>query len=480
MAENKEENDAYIREVNDYFVSDKKIGDEVEFVFGKEIMKIILTEEFEDAVNKLENTNRSAFITGKAGTGKSTLLKYFRSKSKKEIAVLAYTGLAAVNVGGETIHSFFNFPVGFLDKRSVQSDKKTQMILRTVKTIVVDEVSMVRADLMDAINVSLQKNRMNGQPFGGVQMIFIGDLHQLPPIIEKEMRDVYSRYYKTPFFFSADVFNEHKIIKIDLQKIHRQTEPLFVEILNNIRERKHVWASAKMLNRNVVDKNFLVGLQTSSYVVLCTTNDKSKKINDYYMNKIDSPVKGYKAQISGEFDEVSYPTTNYLELKEGSKVIFIKNDTHKKQYVNGDVGVVRQMTNYSILVEMKTSMISVERARWDKYKYDVQNIKVTDENGIVEVKRVVVKTLVGAFEQFPLKLAWAISIHKSQGQTYDNVLIDFDRGCFSSGQAYVALSRCRSYNGIKLRRPMIESDVILDNRIYEIDKIIDREEKVEI
>lgn len=473
MNENKE-HEAYIREVNDYIVHDKKIGDEISFISNKEIINIILTQEFDDAVNALESTNKSAFITGKAGTGKSTLLKYFRSKSKKDIAILAFTGLAAINVSGETIHSFFQFPVGFIDKKTVNANNKISHILRSINTIVLDEVSMLRADLMDAINISLQKNRENNLPFGGVQMIFIGDLHQLPPIIEKELKDVYSKYYKTPFFFSADVFNDYKILKVDLQKIHRQTEPLFVEILNNIREKKHVWASAQMLNRNVVGKEFLKELQSSEYVVLCTTNDKSRKINEYYMSKVNSPLREYKAYVSGVYDPASYPTDEILKIKEGCKVIFIRNDNQLKTYVNGDVGIVRQLTNGAMLIETKTSMISLERAKWEKIKYDTKYIDTTNEDGIVEKKRIVTKEIVGSFEQYPIKLAWAISIHKSQGQTYDKVLIDFDRGCFTSGQAYVALSRCRTFNGIKLRRAMTESDVILDRRIHELDKIIEQ------
>jgi ATP-dependent DNA helicase PIF1 len=480
MGENKTEHGSYMRELNDYFSHDKQIGEEIEFVFGKEVIKITKTQEFENAVEKLEKTHRSAFITGKAGTGKSTLLKYFRSKSEKDIAVLAFTGLAAINVGGETIHSFFNLPIGFLDKRSIQINKEKSAIIRAINTIVLDEVSMIRADLMDAIDISLKKHRANTLPFGGVQMIFIGDLHQLPPVIEKELKDIYSKHYKTPFFFSADVFQNHKIIKIDLQKIHRQTEPLFVDILNNLREKKHVAASAHMLNRNLATKDFLVNLQTDTTVVLCTTNDKTRKINDYYMTKINNPVHEYKANVSGLFDPASYPTDEVLTLKEGCKVMFIKNDTHMRTYVNGDIGVIRQCRHDAILVETKGKMISVERGKWEKYKYDIKYVDQTNEDGVVEKKKIVTRTTVGSFEQYPLKLAWAISIHKSQGQTYDNVLIDFDRGCFTSGQAYVALSRCRSYNGVKLRRPMLESDVILDPRIHHLDQIIDNERQIDI
>lgn len=484
MAEDKDkqrESDAYLREINDYISHDRGIGEEIEFIFGKEVIKIIRTQEFEDAVEKLENSERSAFITGKAGTGKSSLLKYFRSRSKKNIVVLSFTGLAAVNVGGETIHSFFNFPVGFIEKKSITSSTMIAPILRSTNTIVLDEVSMIRADLMDAIDISLRKNRDSNRPFGGVQMIFIGDLHQLPPIVEKEMRDIYSRYYKTPFFFSADVFQKHKILKIELHKIHRQSDPMFVDILNNVRENNnHVWASAQMLNRNVVTKDYLSTLQTNSVIVLCTTNDKTKKINDYYMSKVDGDFFEYRANVSGAYDPASYPTDETLRLKVGCKVMFIKNETVMKTYVNGDIGIIRQLGNGSILVETKDKMISVERGRWEKYKYETKIVTVRDEDGVPSEQRTILRTIAGSFEQFPLKLAWAISIHKSQGQTYDNVLIDFDRGCFTSGQAYVALSRCRTFQGIKLRRAMREDDVILDRRIHEVDKIIDTEKTIDI
>lgn len=471
----KEENAAYLRNLNDYLGSDKNIGEEISFVSGKEVINIIKTQEFEDAVKLLDESNKSVFITGKAGTGKSTLLKYFRSKSQKECAVLAFTGLAAINAGGETIHSFFQFPIGFIPKRTIKANKRIQLILRSLNTIVLDEVSMLRADLMDAIDMSLQKNRENSLPFGGVQMIFIGDLHQLPPIIEKDLMPVYKQYYTTPFFFSAHVFSEFKIKKIDLQKIHRQTDPFFVDLLNNIREKKHVEASIAMLNRNIVNRNFLIDLQTSGYVILCTINERARVLNEYYMSKINAPIIEYTAKVSGLYDPASYPTEEVLQLKEGSKVMFIRNDNELGNYVNGDIGIVSRLMPNSILIETPKAMISVDQAIWNKFRYDTTYIDVTNEDGTVGKKRIVTKVVVGSFTQYPLKLAWAISIHKSQGQTYDKVLIDFANGCFTSGQAYVALSRCRTWEGVKLRKHIQASDVILDNRIYQLENIIDNE-----
>ena len=400
MAKTEEtEREAYLRNMNDFFSEDKKIGEEIQFISGQDIITITRTQEFEDAIELLENTNKSVFITGKAGTGKSTLLKYFRSKSRKQSAVLSFTGLAAINVGGETIHSFFRFPMGFMDKRTINANTKISHILHGINTLVLDEVSMIRADLMDCINVSLQKNKENALPFGGVQMIFIGDLHQLPPIVEKELQPTYARFYKTPFFFSADVFKEHKIVKIDLQKIHRQTEPVFVEILNNIREKNYVSASVKMLNRNVVDKSFVSQLMTSNFVVLCTTNDKAKTINDYFMSKLTTPIQRYSANVRGDFDPASYPTEEVLALREGCKVIFVKNDTGFKTFVNGDIGIVKRLTDQSILVELKGKMVDVERAKWEKYKYEIKYIDITNEDGLPAKKGIVTKTAVGSFEQ---------------------------------------------------------------------------------
>lgn len=475
MANNKEEENAYLRTINDYLSTDTKIGEEFSFVSNRETITIIRTQEFEDAFDLLEKTNHNIFLTGKAGTGKSTLIKYFRSKSAKQTAILSFTGLAALNIGGETIHSFFQFPIGFIDKKTVHANNKISHILRGISTIILDEVSMIRADLMDAIDKSLQKNRENNLPFGGVQMIFIGDLHQLPPIVEKELRQTYGQFYKTPFFFSADVFTRKKIKKIDLQKVHRQTNPLFLEVLNDVRENKFTDAAVKILNRNVVDNKFMHELLASDYVVLCTLNEKARTINNHFMDKLNTPIHNYKAKIGGDFDPATFPTDEVLRFKEGAKVIFIRNDTELKSYVNGDVGIIRRLTPNSILVESDKAMITVERCEWHKYRYETKYVDSVDENGIAIKKRIVTKVVAGTFSQYPLKLGWAISIHKSQGQTYEKVVIDFGDGCFTSGQAYVALSRCRTIEGIKLRRPMRVTDVILDRRIYGIDNIIDND-----
>jgi ATP-dependent DNA helicase PIF1 len=432
------------------------------FTYNGEEMVIELTEEFEKAYDRMEFGDRSFFITGKAGTGKSTLLKMFRAKTKKNVAVVAFTGLAAINVDGVTIHSFFKFPLGFIHSNQVKIDKDIQDLTRDIDTIIIDEVSMLRADIMDAIDKSLRINRDKPEPFGGVQMIFIGDLYQLPPIVEKELSDVYSKYYKTPYFFSADVFDFMKLPYINLEKIHRQSDPEFIEILNNIRERKNLSSTLEKLNKNVVKsmQEQYKELKDGDTVVLSTTNEKVREVNQFFLDKIDLMAHSFDANVKGDFDMKSYPTEDRLFLKEGAKVMFIKNDPDKC-YVNGDIGIITKLTSFSIEVKCKGGTLIVKKHKWEKTKYKYVPSEIEGKKGTVE------RVVVGEFEQYPLRLAWAITIHKSQGQTYNKVLIDFHKGSFTSGQTYVALSRCKSLEGIQLQRKIEQSDIILDHRITE-------------
>jgi ATP-dependent exoDNAse (exonuclease V) alpha subunit len=322
-------------------------------------------------------------------------------------------------------------------------------IMRSVDTIIIDEVSMVRADLMDAINKSLQKHRGNTKHFGGVQMIFIGDLYQLSPIVEKDLGEIYSHYYKTPFFFDAHVFELLRLPLINLEKIHRQKEESLIKVLNNVRERKNIKETLQVLNSKVTTDFSLLNVDDT--IILCTTNNKVVEINRQFLDRIQQPEFKFRAIIDGTFDPKSYPTDDLLILKEGAKIIFVKNDPGKL-FVNGDVGLVRKVDNYYIDVEVKKRHIRLNRERWEKVKYKMKHSRVSKE-------------VIGTFEQYPIKLAWAITIHKSQGQTYDSVIIDLDTGAFTSGQTYVALSRARTMAGIRLKRPVVESDIILDERI---------------
>lgn len=431
------------------------------FRYEGEDITIQMTDEFQKAYDLMENTDKSFFITGKAGTGKSTLLKYFRSQTKKRVAVVAFTGLAAINVEGQTIHSFFGFPIGFIQPNAVKFNEDIEHLLRTLDTVIVDEVSMLRADLMDAIDKSLRIHRKDSRPFGGCQMIFIGDLYQLPPIIEKELSDVYTKYYKTPYFFSADVFSLMSLPYINLEKIHRQSDPEFIDILNNIRERKNLSTTLARLNQNVA-YNFNE-IKEGETVVLSTTNEKVREINSFFLSKINSEAYSFNAFVSGDFDSKSFPTEEVLTFKEGSKVMFVKNDP-EKQYVNGDIGIITRINPFMIEVKCKGSTMVVQRQKWEKYKYEYVPSEIEGERGSVQ------KNIIGTFEQYPLRLAWAITVHKSQGQTYSSVFIDLHTGSFTSGQTYVALSRCKSLNGIKLQRPISERDVILDHRITEFSR----------
>jgi ATP-dependent DNA helicase PIF1 len=431
------------------------------FRYEGDDITIDLTDEFSKAYNLMENTNDSFFVTGKAGTGKSTLLKYFRSQTKKRVAVVAFTGLAAINVEGQTIHSFFGFPIGFIQPNAVKFNEDLEHLLRTLDTVIIDEVSMLRADLMDAIDKSLRIHRKDSRPFGGVQMIFIGDLYQLPPIIEKELNDVYNKYYKTPYFFSADVFSLMKLPYINLEKIHRQNDPEFIEILNNIRERKNLGAALGRLNQNV-EYNFN-DIKEGETVVLSTTNQKVREINSFFLEKIKSESFSFTAMVGGEFDSKSFPTEEVLTFKEGAKVMFVKNDP-EKQYVNGDIGIITRINPFMIEVKCKGGTMIIQRQKWEKYRYEYVPSEIDGERGSVR------KNIIGTFEQYPLRLAWAITVHKSQGQTYNSVFIDLHTGSFTSGQTYVALSRCKSLNGIKLQRPISERDVILDQRITEFSR----------
>lgn len=433
----------------------------VTFKYEGEDVTIELTEEFEKAYYMIEETDQSFFVTGKAGTGKSTLLKYFRAETKKNVAVVAFTGLAAINVNGQTIHSFFGFPIGFIHPNAVKRHEDMAFLLRSLDTIVVDEVSMLRADLMDAIDKSLRIHRNSDKPFGGIQMVFIGDMYQLPPIIDRDLIDVYGKYYKTPYFFSADVFSFMKLPLINLERIHRQNDPEFIDILNNIREKKNLPATLERLNKNV-SMDFRE-ISEGETVVLSTTNEKVREVNTFFLSKLKTKTESFSAFIDGDFDPKSYPTEETLHLKEGAKVMFIKNDPDK-QYVNGDIGIITKLLPFSIEVKSKGSTFIVKKQKWEKIKYKYIPSDIEGERGTVG------KTVVGSFDQYPLRLAWAITVHKSQGQTYENVFIDLHKGSFTSGQTYVALSRCRSLDGIKLQRPIYESDIILDHRISEFSR----------
>lgn len=416
---------------------------------------IEINDDFARAIEALERTRGSLFITGRAGTGKSTLLRYFKETTSKKIVILASTGIAAIQVGGQTIHSFFMLPPRFVQPEDVKVIGRNRKLIESLDAVVIDEASMVRADVMDAIDLSLRLNRRRqGTPFGGVQMILFGDLHQLPPVIEPQAREVYKLKYKSPFFFHANVFRDVRVERIELTKIYRQKEARFVDVLNRIREQKHDASDLELLNRRVVDDG-----TRHDHITLTTTNRDAAAINRTRLEAIAYPAYEYAARVTGKFEESAYPNDERLVLKRGAQVMMIKNDIEEKRWVNGTLAHVADLSENSITVEIDGARHEVPTVSWDRYQY------VLDETG-----ERVAQEVVGTFTQYPLKLAWAITIHKSQGQTFENVVIDTGEGVFAHGQLYVALSRCTKLQGIRLKRSIRPTDVRFDGRILDFNE----------
>ncbi len=413
-----------------------------------------LTPEFSKALDLMENSQQHLFITGNAGTGKSTLLQYFKEKTKKKIVVVAPTGIAAINVGGQTIHSFFRFPPRLVTPQDVRLIRNKQELFRSLQTVIIDEVSMVRADIMDAIDLSLRINRSKpNEPFGGVQMIFIGDLHQLPPVVESELNEYFSDNFQSAWFFDAQVFKQIRYTKIDLQHIFRQADPNFIALLNKVRHNQATHSDLQSLNGL---HNPTAGFEKGDLAItLTSTNALASEINQSRLDSLHSRDFYFEASVTGEFDEKSFPTERRLRLREGAQIMMVKNDPNK-QWINGSLGEIQKLSHDSIKVSFGGYSCSVEPMTWEKtdYEYNSETRKIEP-------------IVIGSFRQYPIKLAWAITVHKSQGKTFDKVIIDLGNGAFAHGQAYVALSRCRSFQGIRLRTPIKLSDIILDDRVVD-------------
>ena len=424
-------------------------------------MFIDINPQFEKAFNIIENTNFSLFITGKAGTGKSTFLEYFKQKTKKSYVLLAPTGVAAVNIGGQTIHSFFKFDIGVApaetDNYHILSElKKT---LKNLDLIIIDEISMVRSDLLDSIDIAVRKARDNNRPFGGLQVLFIGDLFQLPPVIKKQEQQALKMYgYSSEYFFDSYVFqNPNFHIKfIEFTKIYRQQDQKFIKLLNKIRINK-----ANDLDIYFINKRCNIKPSPGKfYIYMATTNKIVDEVNKRALENL--PGKEYKlqAEITGDFNANYAPTSEVITLKPGAQVMLINNEKNLK-WVNGTLGKVKKIvktenrTYVEVLLETG-ELAEVVPFTWEQYKYKFD-----------DVKKQITKEVVGTFTQFPIKLAWAITIHKSQGKTFDNVIVDIGRGTFSPGQLYVALSRVKTLEGLILRRPIKRQDIWVDNRVVD-------------
>ncbi|MFA6383979.1 MAG: DEAD/DEAH box helicase [Candidatus Omnitrophota bacterium] len=419
-----------------------------------------LSLEFARAFDLMEKTDQCVLITGKAGTGKSTLLQYFLENTRKQRVVLAPTGVAAINVNGQTIHSFFGFPPEFIRKETIHRRRNRKMI-RRIDTVIIDEVSMVRADLMDGIDHALRINRdQMDVPFGGAQMIFFGDLFQLSPIVGREMSRVYAEKYPTPYFFSADVFKEITVTGIELTKIFRQTDSQFIGLLNKIRNNEHDEDDFALLNSRV---NRSIGGELDHCITLTATNRDASALNQGRLSKLSGEQFEYEADVENDFDESAYPTDACLKLKIGSQVMMLKNDPEKR-WVNGSIGIIRALIGNSISVDIDGRVYEVDPVEWQKivYEYDREDDRINEK-------------IVGTFTQYPLRLAWAITIHKSQGQTFDNVVIDLGWGAFAHGQVYVALSRCTRLQGITLKRPVTRRDIVFDERIHQFSGVFSLE-----
>ena len=422
--------------------------------------KIEINDQFQNALRLMEEDNRSLFITGKAGTGKSTLLEHFCRHSDKKPIVLAPTGVAALNVKGQTIHSFFNFYVDVTPQkiRDKKSKPRNAKLYRKLKTIIIDEVSMVRADLLDCIDVFL---RMYGphamQPFGGVQMIFIGDLYQLPPVVSSQEREIFSTFYKTPYFFSAQALQDYKLEIIELEKVYRQKYQKFVNLLNKIRNNSVEDADLKLLNSRHSKKD--APDTDDHFITLTTTNQRADEINETHLAALKGPAHHAKADVKGDFTKEYFPTAPDLSYKIGAQIMMLNNDSGK-QWVNGSIGVIEALGKdeegepfLSIRLQDATGTVPVYPYTWEVYHFGVEGETIVSEP-------------VGTFTQYPFRLAWAITIHKSQGKTFEQVTIDIGRGTFAAGQMYVALSRCTSFQGIVLKTPIGKQNIRTDYRIF--------------
>ena len=407
---------------------------------------IEINEIFDLAYRFVTETSENIFLTGKAGTGKTTFLKYLKENSTKNIVVAAPTGVAAINAGGVTLHSLFQLPFHpFLPTKNNREDllgkirfnKQRLSLLRKMELLVIDEISMVRCDTMDAIDTILKHARRNYHlPFGGVQLLCIGDLHQLPPVAQNHEWSILNEYYESPFFFDSQVIKEQSPLLIELNTIYRQKEESFVRLLNKVRN-NHMDADDFEDLHMRYDPNFSPS-SDEKYITLTSHNKQADKINEVKLYNLNSGSFKYTAKIEDEFPENMYPVEMELELKEGAQVMFLKNDVIQKRYFNGKIGVVKELQKEKIIVDCDGTEIEVGLETWENSRYTLNHA-----DGKLE------QNILGTFTQYPLRLAWAITIHKSQGLTFEKVMIDAG-AAFSSGQVYVALSRCTSLDGIVL------------------------------
>lgn len=427
--------------------------------------------------NLLEHTHRSVFLTGKAGTGKTTFLNEYVKKTQKKCMVAAPTGIAAINAGGVTIHSLFGIPPRTFVPTTEPIDRNYAMnindlfhhfkyrkdkrkLLRELEMLIIDEVSMMRADLLDVVDLALKHVRRNTMPFGGVQLLLIGDLYQLPPVVRNENEPILSRFYDSPFFFSAKIMEELPLVTIELTEVFRQQDAEFLQILNAIRDADFYDIDFERLNQR-----YLPDFEPTdeAYIYLCSHNRMADTINRKKLDELGGQPHYYEAYVDGNFKDNLYPNDEVLELKVGAQIMFIRNDTApEKKYYNGKLAMISRMDEEGIhvILDDTEEEIVVHRELWEQKKYFVDGDKNIQEE------------VVGSFEQYPIKLAWAVTIHKSQGLTFDRVIIDAGKS-FASGQVYVALSRCRTLEGIVLKSQITPNVIFSDERIEKFQEATD-------
>jgi uncharacterized protein YpbB len=442
---------------------------------------------FQLAVRFVNQTNRNIFLTGKAGTGKTTFLKYIRENTFKKMAVVAPTGVAAINAGGVTLHSFFQLPHGsfipvqqsgwngnntfntphtLLKNLRVTNDKK--LLLQELELLIIDEVSMLRADLLDEIDCILRHfRRRHQEPFGGVQMLYIGDLFQLPPVVKNEEWDILKQHYRSPFFFDAQALQQNPPLYLELKKIYRQHEPDFIRVLNNIRNNKTTDEDLALLH-----KNYLPGYEcpdNENYITLTTHNARADTINQHQLNKLSGGLYECKAEVTGDFNDRAFPADALLQLKEGAQIMFIKNDKgESRRFYNGKIATISRIRGEEIFVRFEGDDYDhlLEKETWKniRYQYNNEDDKIDEDE-------------VGAFKQYPVRLAWAITIHKSQGLTFEKAIIDAGAS-FAPGQVYVALSRLTSLSGLVLYSRIHPSSINTDARVLEFTRLENEEDQL--